>query len=200
MVRSGRNAEWSFTSRKNVTRVRRTGSTCAAQQKKCGAKRGAARILSHESSGQSCVETRAAGELQAGDPEYSCAQLRAVALRRDRSRDTSPRWLRRWRGRCRAAASPRRCSPASMCFSAIALLSESSSALVTISFRACEFFMLLSFLAGRGRSGRRSSPWSTPPRSPSRTSPSRPRTHRPPRRRGAASANRRSGRRGCRST
>ena len=52
----------------------------------------------------------------------------------------------------------------------------------------------------RGRSDRRSSPWSTPPRSPSRTSPSRPRTHRLPRRRGAASANRRSGRRGCRST
>ena len=50
------------------------------------------------------------------------------------------------------------------------------------------------------RSGRRSSPWSTPPRSPSRTSPSRPRTHRPPRRRAAASASRRSGRRGCRST
>ena len=52
----------------------------------------------------------------------------------------------------------------------------------------------------RRRSGRRSSPWSTPPRSPSRTSPSRPRTHRLPRKRGAGSASRRSGRRGCRST
>ena len=52
----------------------------------------------------------------------------------------------------------------------------------------------------RDRSGRRSSPWSTPRRSLSRTSPSSPRMHRLPRTRGAASANRRSGRRGCRST
>ena len=50
------------------------------------------------------------------------------------------------------------------------------------------------------RSGRRSSPWSRPPQSPSRTSASSPSTHRLPRRREAASANRRSGRRRCRST
>ena len=52
----------------------------------------------------------------------------------------------------------------------------------------------------RGRSGRGPSPWSMPPRSPSRTSPSSPRTHRLPQGRAAASANRRSGRHGCRST
>jgi hypothetical protein len=43
----------------------------------------------------------------------------------------------------------------------------------------------------RGRIGRRSLPCSRLPRSPARTSPSRPRRHRLPRRRGAASANRR---------
>ena len=48
----------------------------------------------------------------------------------------------------------------------------------------------------QGRSDRRSSPWSRPPRSPSRTSPSSPRRHRLPRRRAAASASRRSDRRG----
>jgi Phosphoesterase family len=52
----------------------------------------------------------------------------------------------------------------------------------------------------RDRSGPGSSPWSTPPRSLSRTSPSNPRTHRLPRGRAVASANRRSGRRACRST
>ena len=52
----------------------------------------------------------------------------------------------------------------------------------------------------RGRSDPGSSPWSTPPRSLSRTSPSSPRTHRLPRGLGAGSANRRSGRHGCRST
>ena len=50
------------------------------------------------------------------------------------------------------------------------------------------------------RSDPRSSPWSTPPRSPSQTSPWRRRCHRLPRWRAAASANRRSGRRACRST
>jgi len=52
----------------------------------------------------------------------------------------------------------------------------------------------------RDRSGRDSSPSSTPPRSPWQTSPLRRRTHRPRRRRAAVNANRRSGRRACRST
>jgi hypothetical protein len=52
----------------------------------------------------------------------------------------------------------------------------------------------------QGRSGPGSSPWSMPPQSLSQTSPSRPHTHRPPQGRAAASANRRSGRHGCRST
>jgi hypothetical protein len=53
---------------------------------------------------------------------------------------------------------------------------------------------------GRHRSDRGPSLWPTPPRSLSRTSPSRPRMHRLPRGRAAASANRRSGRHGYRST
>lgn len=52
----------------------------------------------------------------------------------------------------------------------------------------------------QGRSGRRSSLWSTPPRSPLRTSPASPCTRRLLRRREVASASRRSDRRGCRST
>jgi hypothetical protein len=52
----------------------------------------------------------------------------------------------------------------------------------------------------RDRSGPGSSPWSTPQRSLSRTSPLSPRTHRLPRGRAVVSANRRSDRRGCRST
>jgi hypothetical protein len=50
------------------------------------------------------------------------------------------------------------------------------------------------------RSDRGPSPWSMPPRSLSRTSPWSPCTHRLPRGHAAASANRRSGRHGCRST
>ena len=52
----------------------------------------------------------------------------------------------------------------------------------------------------RGRTGRGSSPCSTPPRSRARTSPSRHRSRRPPRARAARSSTRRPGRRGCRST
>ena len=52
----------------------------------------------------------------------------------------------------------------------------------------------------RGRSGRGSSPCSTPPRSPARTSPARRRRRRPRRARGAGSSNRRPGRRACPST
>jgi hypothetical protein len=66
--------------------------------------------------------------------------------------------------------------------------------------RALEAVKTFSAEIRRGRSGPSSSPWSTPPRSLSQTSPSSPRTHRPPRGRAAASANRRSGRHGCRST
>jgi len=56
------------------------------------------------------------------------------------------------------------------------------------------------FVVVGGRSDRGPSPWSTPPRSPPRTSPSSPHTHRLLRGRASASANRRSGRHGCRST
>ena len=52
----------------------------------------------------------------------------------------------------------------------------------------------------RGRSDRDSSPCPTPPRSLSQTSPSSPRMHRLPQALAAGSANRRSGRHGCRST
>ncbi len=58
----------------------------------------------------------------------------------------------------------------------------------------------LSAAIRRDQSDRHSSPWSTPPRSLSRTSASSPHTHRLPRGPGAGSANRRSGRPGCRST
>ena len=61
-------------------------------------------------------------------------------------------------------------------------------------FRACPVAI------SRGRSGRGSSPCSTPRRSRARTSPARPRWRRPPPGPGAGSSSRRPGRRACRST